>query len=210
VIMAQQGRGKLIVVTAPSGAGKTTLVKKLLEREPGLRFSISYTTRPPRSAEVDGKDYFFVDEDEFKQMREHNEFLESARVFDHYYGTGRAHVEALLAAGHSVLMEIDWQGARQIRASLPEALGIFILPPSKRELERRLRGRGTDPEPVIARRLAEAGGDMSHWQEFDYVVINDDLGAATDRLVRIINGRGDDLATANTATAAAVARILAA
>jgi len=208
--MAQQGRGKLIVVTAPSGAGKTTLVKKLLEREPGLRFSISYTTRPPRSAEVDGKDYFFVDEDEFKQMREHNEFLESARVFDHYYGTGRAHVEALLAAGHSVLMEIDWQGARQIRASLPEALGIFILPPSKRELERRLRGRGTDPEPVIARRLAEAGGDMSHWQEFDYVVINDDLGAATDRLVRIINGRGDDLATANTATAAAVARILAA
>jgi len=208
--MAQQGRGRLVVISAPSGAGKTTLVRELLGREPSLRFSISYTTRPPRATEMDGEDYFFVDERQFECMRNRNEFLESARVFDHWYGTGRAHVDSLLADGFSVLMEIDWQGAQQIRGSDPDAMGIFILPPSKRELERRLRGRGTDPEPVIARRLADAVDDMSHWREFDYVVVNDDVDAAADRLVRILRGSGEEFATDDAAIAARVERMLAA
>jgi guanylate kinase len=208
--MVQQGRGRLVVISAPSGAGKTTLVRELLGRERSLRFSISYTTRPPRATEMDGEDYFFVDERQFERMRSRNEFLESARVFDHWYGTGRAHVDSLLADGFSVLMEIDWQGAQQIRGSDPDAMGIFILPPSKRELERRLRGRGTDPEPVIARRLADAVDDMSHWREFDYVVVNDDVDAAVDRLVRILRGSGEEFATNDAATAARVERMLAA
>ncbi len=208
--MSQPGRGRLVVISAPSGAGKTTLVRELLGREPSLRFSISYTTRPPRATEMDGEDYFFVDERQFERMRSRNEFLESARVFDHWYGTGRAHVDSLLTEGFSVLMEIDWQGAQQIRGSDPHAMGIFILPPSKRELERRLRGRGTDPEPVIARRLADAVDDMSHWREFDYVVVNDDVDAAADRLVRILRGSGEEFATDDAATAARVERMLAA
>jgi guanylate kinase len=208
--MARNVRGRLVVIAAPSGAGKTTLVRELLAREPKLKFSISYTTRPARPAEVNGRDYFFVDQQEFERMRDRHEFLESARVFDHWYGTSREHVAGLLADGYSVLMEIDWQGARQIRGSDPDAVDIFILPPSKRELERRLRGRGTDPEAVIARRLADAVGDMDHWREFDYVVVNDEVGAAADRLVRILRGRGEEFATAAAATAAEVERILAA
>jgi guanylate kinase len=208
--MGRHGRGRLVVISAPSGAGKTTLVRRLLAHEPDLRFSISYTTRPPRAAEVDGKDYFFVETPEFERMINRHEFLESARVFDHWYGTSRAHVDALLASGYSVLMEIDWQGARQIRGNDPEAVGIFILPPSKRELERRLRGRGTDPEPVVARRLADAVGDMSHWREFDYVVVNDDVDAAAGRLVRILRGEGAEFATTDSAAAAEAERILAA
>jgi guanylate kinase len=207
--MAAQERGKLLVVSAPSGAGKTTLVRKLLAREPALRFSISYTTRPPRVSEVNGRDYFFVDVAEFERMRSRNEFLESARVFDHFYGTSRAHVDELLAQGHSVLMEIDWQGARQVRAGHPDAVGIFILPPSRDELERRLRGRGTDPEAVIRRRLADAVTDMGHWHEFDYVVFNDDVEAATERLVQILDGAGQAYQTSNPANAEAAQRVLA-
>jgi guanylate kinase len=201
-------RPKLVVIAAPSGAGKTTLVHNLLAREPSLRFSVSYTTRPKREAEVDGEDYFFVDDATFSAMRENGEFLESASVFDHAYGTSRRHVEELLGRGHSVLMEIDWQGAAQVRAAAPEAIDIFILPPSRAELERRLRGRGTDSAAVIARRLADAVSDMGHWQEFDYVVINEELGVAADQLTAILHGAGEQLRSNVPQVRAAVARIL--
>lgn len=183
-------RGRLIVLAAPSGAGKTSLVHALLERNPDLAFSVSYTTRPRRRSEVDGRDYFFISESRFRQMIEEDAFLEYARVFDHWYGTGRRHVESLLDAGRTVLLEIDWQGARQVRERLPEARSIFILPPSIEELSRRLRGRGTDSEATIERRLADAAGDMTHWNEFDYVLINDDIEAAADALARIVAGGG--------------------
>ncbi|MBN1238017.1 MAG: guanylate kinase [Gammaproteobacteria bacterium] len=183
-------RGRLVVIAAPSGAGKTTLVRALLEREPGLEFSVSYTTRPPRSSERDGVDYFFVPEQRFVEMVRRGGFLEHARVFDHWYGTGREHVESLLEAGRSVLLEIDWQGARQVRERAPEALTVFVLPPSLAELEKRLRGRATDTPAVIERRLADAVDDMSHWNEFGYVVVNDDVERAADELAAIVRGHG--------------------
>ncbi len=184
-------RGRLFVVAAPSGAGKTSLVRALMERDPSLRFSVSYTTRPRRAAEEHGRDYFFVSRDEFERMVEAGEFIEHARVFDNYYGTARQQVEQSLAAGQNLLLEIDWQGARQIRSAMPEAVTVFILPPSQAELERRLRGRGTDSEEVIQRRLRDAAGDMTHWPEFDYVVVNDDFGVALAELGDIVAGRGD-------------------
>ena len=183
-------RGQLWVVAAPSGAGKTSLVRALLDRDPRLRFSISYTTRPKRSSETDGRDYFFVDETQFLEMVKQGAFLEYAQVFDHWYGTGRAHVQALLEQGRSVVLEIDWQGARQVRERAPDSQSIFILPPTARELERRLRGRATDSEATIERRLRDALADMTHWSEFDYLVVNDDFGAALDRLAAIVAGRG--------------------
>jgi len=182
-------KGRLWVVAAPSGAGKTTLVRKLLERDPTLRFSISYTTRKPRSSEVDGRDYFFVSEQQFEQMLGQSAFLEHARVFDNWYGTGREHVAGLLAEGYSVVLEIDWQGAQQVRKAFPSQ-SVFILPPSVAELERRLRGRKTDSEDVIQRRLKDALADMTHWDEFDHVIVNDDFAAALERLAAVI-GRGD-------------------
>ncbi len=189
--MANRTRGKLVVISAPSGAGKTTLVHGLIEKEPKLRFSISYTTRPKRPSEVDGKDYRFVDETEFERLRDDGAFLEYAQVFDHWYGTSRADAQTLLDDGYSVLLEIDWQGAEQIRAAEPSAIDVFILPPSRTELERRLRGRGTDDERVIARRLADAVSDMGHWADFDYVVINDDVDTAVGQLVEILDGTGE-------------------
>ena len=183
-------RGRLFVIAAPSGAGKTSLVRALMEREPGLRFSISYTTRPRRPAEQHGRDYFFVGRDEFERMVANGEFLEHARVFDNHYGTARRPIEEALAAGQDLILEIDWQGAAQIRSALPEAVSIFILPPSRAELERRLRGRGTDSEQVIERRLRDAAGDMSHWHEFDFVVVNDDFARALAALQDIVAGRG--------------------
>lgn len=183
---------RLFVIAAPSGAGKTTLVKKLVERNPSLRFSISYTTRTRRTTEVHGRDYFFVTEAEFAALREQGELLESALVFDNHYGTSRSQVEEHLAAGNHVILEIDWQGARQVRESMPGCVTVFILPPSRPELERRLRGRMTDSEEVIARRLADALSDMSHWTEFDHVIINDDLGTAVRQLEDVIAGRGSD------------------
>ena len=184
-------RGRLFVVAAPSGAGKTSLVRALMEREPGLRFSISYTTRPQRPSEQHGRDYFFVDREEFDRMVEAGEFLEHAQVFDNRYGTARRVVEEALAAGQDLILEIDWQGARQVRAALPECVSVFILPPSRVELERRLRGRGTDSEEVIRRRLRDAASDMTHWDEFDYVVVNDDFDKALGELRAIVAGRGE-------------------
>ena len=179
------------MIAAPSGAGKTSLVRALMEREPGLRFSVSYTTRQPRPTERPGHDYFFVDRAEFERMAANGEFLEHARVFDNYYGTARAQVERALSAGQDLILEIDWQGAAQVRDALPESISIFILPPSRAELERRLRGRGTDAEEVIQRRLRDAASDMTHWREFAHVVVNDDFERALADLQAIVAGRGE-------------------
>jgi guanylate kinase len=184
-------RGRLFVIAAPSGAGKTSLVRALMEREPHLRFSISYTTRRQRPAEVHGRDYFFVDRATFEGMVARDEFLEHALVFDNHYGTSRRQVEDALAAGRDLILEIDWQGARQVRRALPECHSVFILPPSRTELERRLRGRATDADDVVQRRLRDAAADMTHWSEFDYVVVNDDFEQAVEELRSIVAGRGE-------------------
>lgn len=190
--MTKTEPGRLIVLAAPSGAGKTTLVHKLLEREARLKFSISYTTRPKREKEVHGEDYFFVSEGKFRAMRDHDAFLESAEVFDHWYGTSEAYVQSLIDGGRSVLLEIDWQGAQQVRERRPDAVCVFIMPPSRDELERRLRGRKTDAEEVITRRLRDALSDMTHWSEFEYVVINDNLDKAADELAAIVSSEGTE------------------
>ena len=182
-------RGRLFVIAAPSGAGKTSLVRALMERVPALRFSISYTTRARRPTEEHGRDYFFVSKDEFARMVGAGEFLEHATVFDNSYGTARREVEQSLADGQHLILEIDWQGAEQVRRALPECVSIFILPPSRAELERRLHGRGTDAEGVIQRRLRDAASDMTHWREFDHVVVNDDFGRALGELEAIVTGQ---------------------
>jgi guanylate kinase len=202
-------QNRLFVISAPSGAGKTSLVRALMEREPDLRFSISYTTRAQRAGEHHGQHYFFVSQERFQEMIANDAFLEHARVFDNYYGTARAQVASLLAEGHGVVLEIDWQGARQVRAAMPESVGIFILPPSRAELERRLRGRGTDTETVIRRRLADAATDMSHWSEFQFVVVNDDFSTALQALSDIVRGRGEDSRADRPELAPVVAALLA-
>ena len=191
--MTRHRHGRLLVIAAPSGAGKTSLVKALLAADPSLQLSISHTTRPQRPTEQDGREYHFVTTAEFEALAARGEFLEHARVFDNFYGTSRAFVTAQLAAGHDVVLEIDWQGARQVRASLPECVSIFILPPSRRALEERLARRATDSAAVIARRLADAASDMSHFVEFDYVVVNDDFARAVADLQRIVGGTGESL-----------------
>jgi guanylate kinase len=183
-------RGQLFVVSAPSGAGKTSLVNALLQRRPQLRLSISHTTRKPRPSEAEGREYFFVSVGDFHALIAQEAFLEHAQVFDNHYGTGRMPVEAHLAAGRSVVLEIDWQGARQVRKSLPECVTVFILPPSRRALEERLRVRRTDSDDVIARRLRDAVDDMAHASEFDYVVVNDNFERALAELTHIIDGQG--------------------
>ena len=201
-------RGRFIVLAAPSGAGKTSLVRELLRRNPDLRFSVSYTTRPRRREEVDGEDYVFVSREEFGQMVEAGAFLEHAEVFGYRYGTSHDHVESLQAEGRTVMLEIDWQGARQIREAVPEATSVFILPPSMDVLESRLRGRGTDSDETIERRLADAVGDMTHWDEFDYALINDDLERAADELAAIVSGRDGAHRTSSVALRARVEAIL--
>ena len=188
-------QAKLFVFAAPSGAGKTTLVKRVTDNNPDLMFSISYTTRPQRATEREGVDYLFVDKDEFNRLREGGALLEWAEVFDNFYGTSRVQVEKHLADGNSVILEIDWQGAQQVRAAMPECVSIFILPPGREELERRLRSRGTDSNEVIARRLRDSLSDMSHWDEFDYVIFNDDLDTAVADLEAVLDGCGDTSAT---------------
>lgn len=183
-------KGALIVIAAPSGAGKTSLVHALLERKPEIRFSISYTTRQRRPNEQDGTAYHFVDEARFQQMIAAGRFLEHAEVFDHHYGTDKADVESMRENGHTVLLEIDWQGARQIRATAPDASFVFVVPPGVDELARRLRGRATDSEVVIARRLRDSLSDLAHWKEFDYVIVNDRLDQAAAELAAIVDGGG--------------------
>ncbi|MCK6393064.1 guanylate kinase [Zoogloea sp.] len=178
--------GTLFIVTAPSGAGKTTLVSGLLARDPLVKLSVSYATRAPRAGEVDGTHYHFVDVPTFRALRDKGEFLEWAEVHSNYYGTSRAWLETQIAAGNDILLEIDWQGAQQVRKVFPKAVGVFILPPSVEELERRLRGRGTDSEDVIARRVLGARDEMRHVAEFDYVIINEDLPAALEDLVAVV------------------------
>jgi guanylate kinase len=199
--------GKLLVLSAPSGTGKTTIARALIAHDPRVRFSVSYTTRPPRGAERDGQDYFFVSEAQFERMIAADAFLEHARVFDHCYGTGRAHVEQLRAAGESVILDIDWQGARQVRERVADAITVFVFPPSLAELERRLRGRGTDSDAVIGRRMRAARAEMSHWPEFEYLLINEDVDRAAAELAGILAGRGADWRSETMAEAAA--RILA-
>jgi guanylate kinase len=188
--------GRLFVISAPSGAGKTSLVRALRAARPELAVSISHTTRKPRPHEVDGRDYHFVSIERFTELIAAGAFLEYARVFDNYYGTGREQIAAQLLAGHSVLLEIDWQGAAQVRAAQPDCVSIFILPPSQAALEERLRSRQTDSEAVIRRRLADAAADMSHCREFDYAVVNDRFDQAVEDLRQILAGRGQGLRAA--------------
>jgi guanylate kinase len=183
-------RGALFVIAAPSGAGKTSLVKAVLERDPSLRVSVSHTTRTQRPTEVPGRDYNFVTVDEFKRLIAQGEFLEHAQVFDNFYGTGRAQVEALRKAGHDVILEIDWQGAQQVRKAQPDCKTVFILPPSRVELETRLRNRKTDSAEVIERRLQDSIADMSHYAEFDQVIVNDDFEIGVSQLLAILRGGG--------------------
>lgn len=174
------------MVAAPSGAGKSTLVSHLLQREPQLRLSISCTTRPPRPGEVNGREYHFIPEDEFHRMRETGELLEWAQVHGNYYGTPRTWIADTTAAGHDVILEIDWQGARQVRTHFPGAVGVFVLPPSIEALEQRLNARGQDDPQVISRRLLAAGGEIAHAPEFEYVIINQDFSVALTELYTVV------------------------
>lgn len=178
--------GTLFIVAAPSGAGKSTLVNALLEREPGISLSISHTTRPPRPGEQYGRHYYFVERVEFEREVAEGIFLEHAEVHGNFYGTSRTTVQDLLLQGRDVLLEIDWQGAAQIRKSKPDCVSVFILPPSRVELERRLRGRGSDSAEVIERRLHNSRGEIAHAHEFDYIVVNDRFEDALDGLQAIV------------------------
>jgi len=185
--------GKLFVVSAPSGAGKTSLVRALVAQRPNLVVSVSHTTRRPRANEVEGREYFFVPPEEFQRLIRVGAFLEHAQVFDNFYGTGAEQVRAHLAAGRDVLLEIDWQGARQVRQALPECVTIFILPPSRSSLEERLHARRTDSPETIARRLREAVDDMAHYAEFDYVIVNDRFEQALSELGAVLEGHAEAL-----------------
>ena len=182
-------KGTLYVVSAPSGAGKTSLLKAVLARMPELKLSISHTTRPQRPGETDGQDYHFVSVEDFEQMLEQESFLEHAEVFGNYYGTSQVWLESQLELGHDVVLEIDWQGARQVRKLMPECRSIFILPPSQEELHNRLTGRGQDSEEVIQSRMAAANREITHYDEYDYLVINDDFELACTELSAIFTAR---------------------
>ncbi len=179
-------KGTLYMVSAPSGAGKTSLLKELLEQDEMLHVSVSYTTRPMRPGEEDGKDYHFVNHEAFLSKVEDGSFLEHARVFDNYYGTDRKEVCEQLEQGFDVILEIDWQGAQQIRSQMLDTISIFILPPSEDTLRHRLEGRGQDDDEVIARRMSAAKAEISHYSEYDYLVINDDFSQALDELRSIV------------------------
>ncbi|MEC9375246.1 MAG: guanylate kinase [Pseudomonadota bacterium] len=182
--------GKLFVIAAPSGAGKTTLVRRVMEINPSLEFSISYTTRKQRHTEKHGEDYFFINKKDFKRMIVDQDFIEHAIVFENLYGTSKKQIKNILSQGKNAILEIDWQGARQVKENMPECQSIFILPPSLEELKNRLYKRGTESEKNILRRLRDSISDLSHWNEFDYVVINKDLDKAVKNMASIINGNG--------------------
>jgi len=178
--------GHLYIISAPSGAGKTSLVKALLDNMDNIMVSVSHTTRPKRDGETHGVNYYFVEKTEFESMLAENTFLESATVFGNYYGTSKTWVESQLSQGIDVILEIDWQGAEKVRKLMPDAINIFILPPSKQVLSQRLYGRGTDAEEVIQRRLDAAMDEMRHCHEFDYLIVNDDFDLALQELQAII------------------------
>lgn len=177
----------MLVLSSPSGAGKTTIARKLLAGDPGLSMSVSATTRAPRSGEVEGQDYYFLSQEKFSEMVENNEFLEYAQVFDNSYGTPRAPVEAALSAGKDVLFDVDWQGTQQLHGRAGDDLvRVFILPPSQEELERRLRGRNQDSEDVIIKRMAQASDEMGHYDEYDYIVVNVDREESVEEVHTIL------------------------
>jgi guanylate kinase len=180
-------RGLLMVLSSPSGAGKTTLARRLIEADAEIAMSVSVTTRPPRPGEVDGRDYHFIDDKRFKQMREGDELLEWARVFDNFYGTPRAPVEAAIKSGRDILFDIDWQGAQQLSEKLKhEVVRVFILPPSVTALERRLHTRAQDSAEVVRRRMEAASAEISHWPEYDYVIVNADIDGSLAGLKAIL------------------------
>jgi guanylate kinase len=182
-----QRRGLLLVLSSPSGAGKTTIARRLIDAEPNISMSVSVTTRKPRPGEIDGRDYQFVDEPNFKRMADNNELLEWARVFDNYYGTPRGPVEAAIEKGADVLFDIDWQGAQQLSEKMKhDVVRVFILPPSATSLEQRLRARAQDPDDVVRRRMDAAAAEISHWPEYDYVIVNSDLAASLEGITAIL------------------------
>lgn len=201
--------GTLYIFSAPSGAGKTSLVTELVKQTKGLVVSVSHTTRGIRPGEQDGVHYHFVDQAEFEQMVAARAFLEHARVFDNFYGTSQAAIEAQLAQGLDVILEIDWQGARQVRERMDGAVGVFILPPSKAALEARLKGRGQDSEAIIARRMRDAISEMTHFGEYDYIVVNDDFAEALDQLRAIVRTQRLGLARQRVALAGLIEQLLA-
>jgi len=201
--------GSLFIVAAPSGAGKTSLVNALVEQQNNIALSVSYTTRTARDGEVAGKDYFFVSPKVFSNMRGRGDFLESAIVFDHSYGTSSEAVFEQLKVGIDVVLEIDWQGADQVRKNYPKSTGIFILPPSKKALEERLRGRGQDDTAVIKRRMRDAENEISHYVEFDYLIVNDDFDRALAELITIISARRHSMAIQKDAQASLLKTLLA-
>ncbi len=182
--------GQLFIISAPSGAGKTSVVKRLIQDLDNLRVSISHTTRDKRPGEIEGEDYFFVSVEQFRTLLAHDGFIEHAQVFDNFYGTSRSHLEHLLRQGIDVILEIDWQGAQQVRKALPESYSIFILPPSRDILEQRLQNRGQDSDEVIARRMKSAVSEMSHYDEYDFIVVNDDLEQTIKSATALIINRG--------------------
>lgn len=204
-----RSRGRLYVIVAPSGTGKTSLVKAARQVLPTIGFSVSHTTRARRPTEIDGQDYHFTDVPTFERMIAAGAFLEYARVFDNYYGTSQAAVEEALDAGRDLILEIDWQGAAQVRERLPEAIRVFILPPSRAALEARLRGRGTDSDEVIARRLAESVAELSHWHEFPLVIVNDRFDDALGDLTRLLRGDSTGLGADRPGLEAFAGRLLA-
>ena len=185
MMTSHSSTGVLYIVSAPSGAGKTSLVKALLKTDPTIRLAVSYTTRAPRPGETDGRDYHFVDHSRFEAMLAEGEFLEHAEVYGNFYGTSKGSIRRDLNAGHDILLEIDWQGAAQIKAHFPESASVFILPPSFNSLRTRLKGREQDTEETIERRLAAAAHDVAHADAFDYIMVNDDFDQALQDLVAI-------------------------
>lgn len=191
--MSNKARGELYVIAAPSGAGKTSLVAALLGNDPQLKLSISHTTRAARPGEEDGVHYHFIDEQAFQALVDEDAFLEHATVFDYHYGTSKAVVESNLQAGYDVILEIDWQGAEQVRTRFPNCKTIFIIPPSVGTLRDRLSRRGQDSSEVIARRMRDARSEISHWQEFDFLVVNDDFDHALADLQSIFRSQRLDI-----------------